>query len=785
MHIAAHFRRVNLSPLILVALILLAAPCLAVTMRVNVGFDGVQQMNSWTPIAVSLVNASSENVEGVLVVNEPEGSQAPMPLCTTAVNLPAHSTKLYHAYARFPGYGGKIRISLNRGYGVLASREVNVNPVAREDRLIVSIGERTGRLGFLQGEQIAVQVRDPYGSGTTSQPVAIQAGSLSPDMLPDRPAAYESADVIVISGLAPDSTNPNALKAICAWVASGGTLVVSTGPDYRAYMNPFYDELLPVKIEGAANLPGMAGLGSLGGAAFPAGPAAVAKSTVKAGVGTVLLSESGVPLIVERQYGAGKVLFLAFDHKSSPFRDWNGQTAFWKSIVKGANGEPIAPTESSLPGEGMASRYSRGYNPGEQMGGLAGTVMQNPSIKTPSLSVIALFLLAYLVILVPANYIVLRAKRRLELAWLTTPAIVLLFTLGAYAIGYTMKGGNLRLCEAVVVEGSSNARYARTVADASVFSPARRSYDIAIADPSAISQMIALGRDDEPPVTLLGETSAMQGVGMAMWSSKTFEAVGGTDLGGVMEANLQQVGGQVRGEIRNNTGVDLKDCVVICGGASTEIGRLNKGESVPMQVDIRPGTGHAPFYPSSESSLNQRLRPFVCNKAASTGTPVLVGFADSRTGVIDISSNRAATERSVCYVFHLDCPGIQGLAAHAAPAAPAPIVTSPIQVQGDTILSEYVGDTVTRRYKLPVPPGSPVIAIKIGTPTGARGSANGLTIKAYNVSTRQWVSVAPGSTLPNPGRYVSPDDTVALKITNPGGNSRKINCDIWATSRLP
>lgn len=766
MRIAAEFRRVCRPLPVLLALALLAAPCFAVTMRVTVGFGGVQKMAVWTPIAVQLTNPSEDNVEGDLQVSLPGGSRTPMPLCTAAVNLPAHSTKLYHAYARLSGYGGKMRVALTRGYGTLAFKEVNVNSASEEDKLIVTVGDRSTRLSFMQGESINVPPTPrrygpggPSGGSTTAN---IEAGSIAPEMLADRPAAYEGVDVLVISGLVPESTNPNALKAISTWVASGGTLVVSTGADYRAYTNAFYDELLPVKIQGVANV-GLAPLSSLGGVAFPATPAAVTQSVIKPGIGRTLVSASGMPIVAARKYGAGRVVFLAFDYRTPPFADWNGKTEFWKSIIKASTGEPIVPTNTQFAGEGY---YGQSYSYQDQEAAFKNVVSQNPSIKTPSINTIGLFLLAYLIVLVPANYIVLRRKRRLELAWLTTPAIVILFTIGAYAIGYTMKGGSLRLCEATVIESSSGARYARMVTNASLFSPARRSYDVAVADPSAISQMIATSPGDEPPPTYLGDTSVMPSVGMAMWSSKAFESVGGADLGGAIEASLKQIGGDISGQITNNTAVDFHDCVVVFGSARVDIGRLSKGAVKQVKLAYGGNVGTSPVYPDPAAPLPMRLDKFATRRAMQTGTPTLVAFGAPGNGRFDVTNNRPTAERSVCYVIHLNYemgdtviinPGMVTAWGPGSPGGP-----SPTGRETNGMLGGYVqpGSSSTGMYELPVPAGYRVTSLSlVGSVNSNRNPGSGkgkVLVKVLNRESGKWDTVGfpSAGSIPNPANYV-------------------------------
>ena len=74
--------------------------------------------------------------------------------------------------------------------------------------------------------------------------------------------------------------------------------------------------------------------------------------------------------------------------------------------------------------------YRGGPSYPQDAGGLTSVVSQNPSIKTPSFNTIGLFLLAYILMLVPVNYFVLKKKKRLELAW--WPGVVLC------ASGYAM-----------------------------------------------------------------------------------------------------------------------------------------------------------------------------------------------------------------------------------------------------------------------------------------------------------------------------------------------------------
>ncbi|MCE5198798.1 hypothetical protein LLG39_07470, partial [bacterium] len=464
------------------------------------------------------------------------------------------------------------------------------------------------------------------GSSTTPSPEAqVFTSSISTEAMPDRPAGYETVDVMVLSDFSPHSVRPAVLRSIATWVASGGVLIISAGADYKMLQNSFYSDLLPVKLTGTASLPGMASLSALGKEPFPSGAVSIAKSTIKPRIGSAMLTQNGVPIVAKRSYGAGKVIFVAFDSQSQPFRGWNGQTEFWKYLIKTQPEQTFVPTAA-----GCLSENGGYYGAPGTKAPMSDVVRQDSSVKMPGISTIGLFMLAYLVVLVPVNYMVLKRKRRLEMAWVTTPVIVVAFTLGAYAIGSTMKGGKLSFYEATIVEGSSNARYARMITDASLFSPAKRNYDVKVIDSTALCQVIPSRDDSEPSIAYLNDAPTIEQVPMSMWSTKEFESVGGMDLGGVVKSELITDGYRIQGKITNNTAFQLCDCWVVFRGSSVSLGNLPVGASA--MVDMTRGASHGQPAGSQPNppyikpgTLSYGLKTHAQYLASQAKTPVLVG----------------------------------------------------------------------------------------------------------------------------------------------------------------
>jgi len=782
---------------------------LAVPLDVTVGFDGAAKGFVWTPVVVRMSNTSDEAVEGELSVVQPEGSRPYLAQCTARVSLPAHSKKLYHTYVRLSDFGGTMTVLLTRGNGLYGMKKINVDPFSKNEKLIVSVGGRTSRLNFLNGEQVPTVRRWDSNTGYSPGPseVSIHAGSLSQNMLPDRPMAYDGVDALVLADLTPSAVDPKALEAIAMWVASGGTLVIPTGADYRRFQGEFYEELLPVSVEGAADLPGISSLAKLGGSPFPAGPVTVAKSAVKPGVGRVMAAEAGVPIVAERSYGAGTVIFLAFDHLGPPFRDWYGQTSFWKQILRRPAGTPMAASMAAAMDEEYFSnnRYNYGYAQQlpELWQGLGSVVAQNPSVRAPSFSSIGLFLLAYLVMLVPVNYFVLRRMRRLELAWVSTPVIVIVFVLGAYGMGYTMKGSELRLCQAMIIEGSSGERYARVVSGASLFSPARRAYDLTISDPHSLSQVVPATETERLPVAFLDETSRIDRVGMAMWSSRSFESLSGADLGGTLESDLVLEGNRLRGTVTNKTGMALRDCKLTYGQSSMDVPDLPIGTST--KIDVSYQAFRAPGYSPSPGigKFGDRLHTYALSAAQTSNSPVLVATPAVDGTVFRVSGDKASAQSAVRAVLRLRYRAGGTFTIHDSMMARSIVRSNGMNVEGPSNVSGsragtlrvsfYGNGSCVAGFRMQIPPGGRVTALKLDLAHGSGGmpgpggsqptsGAPPVELAIYNRSSGAWdvAKAAPTAVVRNSGEYVSPDGEVRVRLKQLAAGSASVVLDMTA-----
>ena len=209
--------------------------------------------------------------------------------------------------------------------------------------------------------------------------------------------------------------------------------------------------------------------------------------------------------------------------------------------------------------------------------------MRAPALDAPGAGIVGLFLLAYVLILVPINYLVLKRLDKKEWAWVTVPALVVVFAVTTYGVGYAAKGSAVFVNRASMVETTAGERQAGLYSELGLFSPRRTSYDMTVADPNALTAIPVppqdygyYGRRGQSAagtygrtqfVTTSGETE-MQDAAVNMWAMRSFDLQSTTDLGGAITSTLTFTPqtGQVRGSLANHTPYALTECHLYVNG---------------------------------------------------------------------------------------------------------------------------------------------------------------------------------------------------------------------------
>lgn len=470
---------------------------------------------------------------------------------------------------------------------------------------------------------------------------------LNLEELPDRWFGYESVDAVVLptggnwaGSMAQSlSADPQRRAALEQWVAQGGHLVVSVGSNANVVANrqsfPLLP-LLPATIDPSAQVKSTE-LENLAGYLDQQVPQALRmrpKAAIKpmivpelpklapTGSGYPLVSEQNgrAPVIVRGSYGLGRVTVVGFDVDREPFRSWPHNQDFWTAILdlKGAKAQGQSGFAGGMYGGERGGTYSeRLGNELESFGDVA----------VVSFFWVAIFILAYVIIIGPVDYFLLKkVVKRLELTWITFPLMVLFVSLAAYFGAYWLKGDELRVNKVDVVDIDQTHGLTVGTTWLSVFSPRLQAYDLALEpvgvgkprEGTALSWFARDGfgfrgveqsRNDlfQREYQLADNGAAIQGVPIQVWAMKTFTGRWAADLEGQAPilSTLRSEKSQLGGTITSRLPRELSDAWLIHKGNVYPVGALKPNVAFQVTGGGRTFSKLTPlFSPSVQTSAS-------------------------------------------------------------------------------------------------------------------------------------------------------------------------------------
>lgn len=581
-----------------------AAPPQAATIALNAeaGFGGYARRQSWVPVRVSI--SSNENVEGELVVDDgqPEGDQFYIPLALTR-----NTRRLLTLYTRARANSFNVRF-IAKGGGELVNLPMTLRNLNDEDRLVVVASEPLDGYNFL-GE-----LRTPSGGRT-------YVAQMNPAQLPDRSAALSSIDQLILSNIDTAQFSEGQRQSLRAWVVSGGQLIVAGGPGARVTLAGLGDlpgarlaPGLPTGLNDPArawdNLLAYAGTMRVnrGAAISSTANLALANLQLSASDAQVLISASEAPLIVRRRIGRGLVDQLAFDATIAPLRDWPDRSAAFGTLFGGRVGIPNTSTQ--LRNEASAYRTARMVAP--------------PQLPSPLW--ISLFLLAYVLLIGPLNYLLLRKINRFAWAWLTMPAITALFTAAGLGAAIVYRGTGAQINRISVAYGDALLAEGNAQTLVAVMSTRRVDFDVEAG--RALVEGLRENPQTPAPLRLReGATNQLRELPISSGSVRAFYARGDVQMPRINTELVLTPGTgfsqppRITGNIVNASSTALNNCALVAGG-----------DQIYLAERVAPGQSMAVDMALTNSYNRPVLFPPVDRLSAAAFGGVLYTSATSRVG---------------------------------------------------------------------------------------------------------------------------------------------------------
>ncbi len=555
-----------------------AATAPAVRVAARAHFGGNFQADTWAPITVQLANDGPGVTGEVVVEHNGSGPQGRLRY-VQQVELPTRSQKAVTLYALLPGYATAVNVGFDTGRERVDAAPVALRQLKQGQRLIGVLGDDERA-----GGELARAILGAYGSS------GVEAVAGRPDELPDNGYGLGSLATIVLHNASTGRWSAEQRQALADWVARGGRLIVTGGPDWRKTVEGL-GELAPLRFSDSR---AVAGLGPLspaeGGEGGPGGDFVVAVGQLVPGA-TPLADRDGLALVARRGWGRGTVTALAFDPAGGAFLGWAGAGAFWKGLGLDA------PLPTSLQDPFVSSS---GPTPYPRQGGyrIANVLRDLPTLALPPVWVFGLVILALILAVGPLNYLLLRRLDRRELAWVTIPLLTLLFTGGIYGYGAGTKGRTTVVNTVSIVRIVPGGRLAEAQSFYGVFTPSRGIRQLPVGRDALLTGFSfgqrGPGGFGDPDLGgavrfAQGDSAAVRDASFAQWSLRAVAAQATVDPAPLsLQLNLRPEGSKVVGEIVNSSGQPVEDVTLLLDGYYTRLGSLAPGAS--QQVDWTPST---------------------------------------------------------------------------------------------------------------------------------------------------------------------------------------------------
>lgn len=609
----------------------LALAAANLTLTATVGYGGYYRPGTLVPLAVKINNVGDELRGEFHVTSRVERA---LHHYTFPFTVPRDAKQLKFLYITPHNFVNDLTVEFwCRGEKLAETTVANSQELYPTSRLLVVVGGNGSSFSYAGSQQLQLhkstptprpwdfgadqreQIRGQYmGRGATTRNTGVlQIAYADRTQLPDNPEAYGSISTLALmSSVTENTLSAGAQEAIPLWVSTGGHLLIAGGGITSRFQAPFYAKLL--HTTSSADL---------------------------------LVNNGGGQASTSR-LGNGFVTQLSYDPDTMLTSDWQTTGPFYKKLFTKDADSPASVQLNSAINQAIMVR----------------------NLQPPNLTLIVIYLLVYLVTLVPINYFVLKKIDKRELAWITTPAIVLLFTLGAYGIGYATKGHRLVLNQVSIIETTAGQPIAEAVSALLIFSPARTSYNLDAGDKGLLVSEVNRNEDAQysnfqqtspitAPLSFVEDDAKLQvrDIGVNMWDFRQFATLHQVNMQGGITANLHKgdpgISPRATGTVTNNTPYRFTHCELYCDDALVAKFSLDPKQTVTVE---KMGTQHTPKLSEDEQHMFDNLQPQIPTlfNAANPSTKGLVLLGYTTDSFLPTRlSNHAPTTTLTLFVVHL------------------------------------------------------------------------------------------------------------------------------------
>jgi hypothetical protein len=527
--------------------------------QVQVGFGQATRESALTSVKVSVENKGSE-IRGRLVV-VPKATQRAGYVGGSyerEVVLPANRVETYELMVPANLFRDAVDVKILDEQGVPLDVKTPTVQVIDNALMVGALTEDRHELNFL------TSVNSSTVGGT------VQVYPLAGEDVPSRAELLEGLDLLVVHEVPKTALTEAQKQAIRQWVERGGKLLLA---ERGAQVFP---ELSPVQVIGTRQEP-LVGLQAYAKEAPPPGTFELAVGTLAEGA-RVLARSGETPLFVERNVGGGQVLFAAYDPSREPLASWSGNRELWGALL------------SQIGVESMEQQMRKGHlrfgwsNHQELI--YASQLFERRITSLPlSMAVYG----AYVLLVAPLMFWVLRRKGKREWGWVLIPSTALAFCLGIFLLGSEQRAngtmtqflGSVELLSEQAAKLSGGATFVVTKGGA---------YEVEAA--AGLQPYVPLvmqqGQARTSRVIQGDDGVRVRFEDVEYWSSRSSGVIGTLSGQGLLRSDLKvDREGRIKGSIENRSKFDLHDVFLFVGTEPFRLADLKQGQTISVEIPLQ------------------------------------------------------------------------------------------------------------------------------------------------------------------------------------------------------
>jgi len=740
-----------------------------VTITAQAGLDGFCKVDQWLPVHVTVENSGADI--NARVQASYKNSASGQTVNGMYISLPSTSRKEFFLYVMPEGLMRTLNVSVLNGNKTLAKTNLNINCTSDPTTLIGVLADNPSTYGILNN------ARPLAGVAKTAQ--------LNIADLPDLAQGWNMLDALVISNVDTGTLTPEQKQALELWLANGGKLFVTGGIQWQS-TTAGLNNLLPIQVTSTQNVSGLSALAAYAMASNSLeGKTILATGAVQTEA-NILIEQDGIPLLIEKEIGFGKVYFFAADPSLEPLNNSGEMQAIYEHLLAVQSPKPSWATGA------WDTYYS------------SSALSALPELSLPSFFYICCWLGLYIVIIAPVNYFILRRMKRTELAWVTVPVLVIIFTSLAYFSGTIYRGTRPILNRIVLMQAWQGVDKASSTAIVGLYSPTRSSYNVESQEQFLIYPYPSINGDlqgNNNWLSLKKETGAslpdvrveiggMQSLGMEGYLPSL-------SIQHDLILSLSEKTPILKGSITNTSAYTLKKAAIFTPSGWETLGDLKPNESKDVNIplinnsntsggnlySILTAFGWDALTPTDSIEERRHAAFFQSVNAAANSNAInvnsgvyLMAWMDNGMPVpVSLQAKESSATDTTFYIEKLT-PALQTKAGRLQ-------LTSSIysweSSLGDTLTTSYY-NLPSDGYNLRFQPSLPIHFSKVDSLTlniGTNVTPYKIKTSLWNTQTKTWTPIALNfgdTNIPEAWQYVGMDGEILIKINGDPNDSFEI-----------